>query len=96
MSTPCEKHALLPVVGHSPCAGCEIERLRAENEALLKDAERLNWLDKRSVPVVEGQCWSQPEGELWGYDWGVAGQCSTVREAIDYAMSKDPLANPGQ
>lgn len=36
MSTPCEKHALLPVVGQSPCAGCEIERLRAEVERYRK------------------------------------------------------------
>lgn len=45
MSTPCEKHASLPVVGHSPCAGCEIERIRAENEVLRKDKDRLDALE---------------------------------------------------
>ncbi len=29
MSAPCEKHASIPAVGNSPCAGCEIERLKA-------------------------------------------------------------------
>ena len=48
MSTPCEKHASLPAIGHSPCAGCEIERLRAENEALRKDAERANYWKQRA------------------------------------------------
>ena len=41
MSTPCEKHALLPVVGQSPCAGCEIERLMAENERLVRRDQML-------------------------------------------------------
>lgn len=69
-----------------PCDGC----FMAEAEALRKDAERLNWLDGRSCAVVENQCYSQPEGELAGYDWSIFGQCGTVREAIDYAMSKEP------
>jgi hypothetical protein len=34
MSTPCEKHALLPVVGQSPCAGCE--RFEDAHEAAQK------------------------------------------------------------
>lgn len=62
----------------------------AEIEALRKDSERLNWLDGRVKPVIENQNWGQPEGELVGYDWGVFGQCSSVREAIDDAMSKEP------
>lgn len=60
-----------------------------EAEALRKDAERLSWLDNRSMPVVEGQSMAQPEGELWGYEWTVAGQCSTVREAIDDAIDME-------
>lgn len=67
-----------------------VEQLKAENEALRKDSERLNWLDGRMSPVVENQNWSQPEGELVGYDWGVFGQCSSVRDAIDDVMSKEP------
>lgn len=67
----------------------EVEMLKAKNECLRKDAERLDWLDGRSRPVVEGQCMASPEGELTGYDWGVFGQCSTVREAIDDAMSME-------
>lgn len=64
----------------------ELEGLAAE---LRKDSERLNWLDGRVKPVIENQNWGQPEGELVGYDWGVFGQCGSVREAIDDAMSKE-------
>jgi len=64
------------------------DQLKAEVEKLRKDAERLDWLCGQSRPVVEGQAMSNPEGELAGYDWGVFGACGTVREAIDYAMSK--------
>src|SRR3972149_2054008 len=66
--------------------GRQLDELKAENEALRKDAERIDWLDGRSRPVVEGQCLASPGGELTGYDWGVFGQCATVREAIDDAM----------
>lgn len=64
------------------------DQLKAEVEKLRKDAERLDWLCGQSRPVVEGQTMNNPEGELAGYDWGVFGACGTVREAIDYAMSK--------
>lgn len=74
-------------VDRSPSNNAEREKIKDEIETLRIDAERLNWLDGRSRPVVEGQCMANPEGELTGYDWGVFGQCSTVREAIDYAMS---------
>lgn len=70
------------------CAQGDCRQAMQIIERLTPDAERLNWLDERSIPVVEGQCWSFPEGELWGYSWTVAGQRSTVREAIDDAMSK--------
>ena len=66
----------------------ERDQLKADNEALRRDSERLDWLCGQSRPVVEGQTMSNPEGELAGYDWGVFGACGTVREAIDYAMSK--------
>lgn len=56
---------------------------------LRQDARRLNWLDARMSPVIENQSYAQPEGELAGYDWGVFGQCGSVREAIDDAMSRD-------
>lgn len=68
-----------------PCDGC----FMAEVESLRKDSERLNWLDSRSAPVIENQSYAQPEGELTGYDWGVFGQCGSVREAIDDAMNKE-------
>lgn len=57
-------------------------------DGLRKDAERLDWLDKRSKPVVEWVSSQEPEGELLGYEWGVFGQCSNVREAIDYELDK--------
>ena len=59
-----------------------------EIDNLRKDSERLDWLCGQSRPVVEGQTMSSPEGELAGYDWGVFGACGTVREAIDYSMTK--------
>ena len=59
-----------------------------ERDQLRKDSERLDWLCGQSRPVVEGQTMSNPEGELAGYDWVVFGACGTVREAIDYAMSR--------
>lgn len=81
----------------------EIEKLNAELECARgdlktameivernqKDADRLEWLDARSSPIVEGQSLAQPEGELWGYEWAVSGQCGTVREAIDYMMDME-------
>lgn len=72
----------------------ERDQLKAECEGLRVDAERLNWLDGRSRPIVEGHCMANPEGELTGYDWAVFGQCSTVREAIDDAMTKQPDQQP--
>jgi hypothetical protein len=110
MSQSCEKHAALPVVGNSPCAGCEIERLKAEVDSLTreadrqyttieayrKDAERYRWLrdpdhceddflDGPADNIIVGSCGG--EDILWSDD---------LDRAIDAAMSKDPLANPGQ
>lgn len=59
-----------------------------EIDNLRKDSERLDWLCGQSRPVVEGQTMSSPEGELVGYDWGVFGACSTVRQAIDCFLNK--------
>jgi hypothetical protein len=86
---PC-RYRLCEVTYAAPVRVLRAERdqLKTDNELLRKDAERLNWLDGQSRPVVEGQCMASPEGELTGYDWGVFGQCATVREAIDDAMSK--------
>jgi len=114
MSTPCEKHALLPVVGQSPCAGCEIERLRAENEALhaqvdalaerhasalcemevlRKDVDRYRFIRTDVSSGKSDICIIQK-------DW-IAGRDTylSLEQAdyvIDAAMSKAPLANPGQ
>ena len=116
MSTPCEKHASLPVVGQSPCAGCEIERLMAENaglhaqvdtlaerhasalceiEALRKDAARYRWTS------IEGNWVARMFGKWRAHvgEYGVGQPTDwygSREEAIDAAMSKDPLANPGQ
>jgi hypothetical protein len=94
MSQSCEKHAALPVVGHSPCAGCEIERLKAENEELRKDAERYRWI-RSDVSVGKSDfCIMRKH---WGADSLSAVVCLDEADIqIDAAMSKDPLANPGQ
>ena len=67
----------------------ERDNLKSEVKALRKDAELLDWLDERSSPVIDGQSIDQPEGELVGYDWSVFGQCSSVRDAIDDAMTRE-------
>jgi 5,10-methylenetetrahydrofolate reductase len=133
MSQSCEKHAALPVVGHSPCAGFEIERLKAEveryrkygcdtcdgsghlhradgeyfgactscgayeleqakreSEGLRKDAERYRHLracNGGSLVITQLSFDKDEEREL------VEEEADQV---IDAAMSKDPLANPGQ
>lgn len=49
------------------------------------DRRRLDWLDQwRSDDVARG---SDGEPELVGHYWAVQGQCATVREAIDAAMT---------
>lgn len=71
------------------CARGDLKTAMEIVERNQKDAERLEWLDARSSPIVEGQSLAQPEGELWGYEWAVSGQCGTVREAIDYMMDME-------
>ena len=99
MSTPCEKHASIPAVGNSPCAGCEIERLMAEVdsitreadrqyttiEAYRKDAERYQWLREKQTFIWLIQDWFPSDTEF-----------TDVDAEIDAAMSKDPLADKGQ
>jgi len=104
MSTPCEKHALLPVVGQSPCAGCEIERLMAESEALHAQVDTLAEWYANSL----NECTAlRKDAERWrfiAYEWPKVklvenapwfNACFLERE-IDALMSKAPLANPGQ
>ena len=93
MSAPCEKHASIPAAGNSPCAGCEIERLRAENEVLRKDFERLNFIESRNHRrlVFRKKLWSF-QG-FTNYEYPVF---KTLRDAIDEAINSDPLADKGQ
>lgn len=103
MSTPCEKHAALPVVCHSPCAGCEIERLKVALEAL-----RQSIVGKVVCPLDLFQDLRDSAGEEAAqYRAGGMAEYRPHRmHALDKtvtdcdeliaAMSKDPLANPGQ
>lgn len=62
----------------------KIAALKAENEALRKDAERLNWLEDRSRCYwvsVQGQ----PAGNVIR-----SGQGEGLREAIDAAKGSQP------
>jgi len=56
---------------------------------ILRDVERLDWLDGQYSPVIDGQTASDPEGEVVAYRWSVEDQSSSVRDAIDYGMSKE-------
>ncbi|MBA6091643.1 hypothetical protein H4C81_22620 [Pseudomonas monteilii] len=67
-------------------AEAQRDQLKAENEELRKDAERLTWLDGHYTNVVEG---CGEHAELVAIRWAVEGQCSTVREALDDAMAKE-------
>lgn len=91
MSQTCDRHAKLPVIGQSPCAGCEIERLRAENEVLRKDAERFRHLMFYHVD------WSRngKDDDAVKLEFGPY-PLHKLRESIDATMSKDPLADKGQ
>lgn len=41
MTIACKKHQKEPVVGYSPCPGCEVERLRNEIEGLSRQRDNL-------------------------------------------------------
>ena len=62
MSTPCEKHALLPVVGQSPCAGCEIERLKDENEVARMRIKELDLLFGRYILAMRAALIEEEHG----------------------------------
>ena len=72
-----------------PCLFCERNRLAAENAALRKDAERLDWLERH---LFEGK-WDGTIGRP--KSWHMAGPYrhtlktmhgDTLRKAIDAAM----------
>lgn len=104
MSAPCEKHAALPVVGDSPCAGCEIERLRAENERLVR---RDQMLAEVGCEYCGGSGWvHRIDGECLGacdqcpaYELSCAkhelekmkaqAEPKTIRELIEHQYIKD-------
>jgi hypothetical protein len=129
MSRSCEKHAALPVVGHSPCAGCEIERLKDENEVARMRIKELDLLFGRYILAMKASLIEEEHGlgsegaMMWIYNSLVGPgelppESETIAQAyfdrevvaIDNgmqeimvfyrarraAMSKDPLANPGQ
>lgn len=51
----CEKHRALPVHGYSPCPGCEIEYLRAENRRLRAALEPFAAAFAPERPAYAGQ-----------------------------------------
>lgn len=68
----------------------DVNKLKAENEALLEDKARLDWLCGRYTHVTDGHTYHRPEGELVAYRWSVEDACGTVREAIDFGMNRSP------
>lgn len=58
-------------------------RLIQAHKLLAAESARLDWLDSRCSPVVEGQTYSWPYGEHVAKAWAVEWPASTVREAID-------------
>ncbi|KPG98361.1 hypothetical protein AEQ67_13490 [Pseudomonas sp. RIT-PI-q] len=69
----------------------ERDQIDAESETLRKDADRLNWLDARKFPVVEGDDFGLPVqgSEQLGHEWTVSGGCTSIRKAIDDAISRE-------
>lgn len=63
-----------------PYLGDIYRRMRALEPAS-EDTKRLDWLDTRRDDLVEPDKHGDPE--LVGREWGVRGQCDSVREAID-------------
>lgn len=55
---------------------------------LIADADRLSWLNKQSLPVIDGQSYANPEGELVAYRWTVEEQCADIRTAIDIMANR--------
>lgn len=56
----CKEHAKNPVKGYSPCAGCEIESLRAQLEREKGERERFEGSYKRLLAAVNsGPSWSE-------------------------------------
>lgn len=62
-----------------------------EREKAWGDSDRLDWLDSRRYPVVEGQTQSWPYGEHVSNSWTVEYPSTSVRDAIDKASGKTLL-----
>jgi len=63
----------------------ENARLAARLAEAERDAARLDWLDTQAQPVTD----PHDSQQLIAYGWGVYGQRTTVREAIDAARATD-------
>jgi hypothetical protein len=55
------------------------------------DTERLNWLETQCIPYVEGQNYSQPQGEYTANEWSVVYPATTLREAIDALSEQERI-----
>lgn len=66
--TACKKHRANPAVGYNPCPGCEVERLRAERDALAAHVDRLEDIIERSTladsPAAESALEDTPATSL--------------------------------
>ena len=63
----------------------DYDELRARLAEAERDAARLDWLDTQAQPVTD----PHDSQQLIAYGWGVYGQRTTVREAIDAARATD-------
>ena len=70
-----------------------IERGKAERQRVNYDGERLDWLDMRLSPYVEGQSQSWPYGEHTANEWSLIWPAATLRDAIDAAIEQERIAS---
>lgn len=76
--------------------GKQIQQIKAEVEALRKDAERLEFMQDKGISVLANEAsggFSGPAGREWNcYKYGKSFSAygKKLRDAIDAAMSKEP------
>ncbi len=67
------------------------KRGAAELTRVNPDSARLDWLDRKCAPYVEGQSYSWPYGEHVANEWSLIWPESSLRAAIDAGMEQESM-----